>query len=68
MAIRSRLGHRIGTDRTAGAAPVLNEHRLAHVLAHALSDQAGHHIGGAACREGHHDLQGLEGKDWAHET
>ena len=49
-------------DRPAGAGTVLDQHRLAERLAHALADQPRDDVGGAARRERHQDAHGLRGE------
>jgi hypothetical protein len=57
VAIGRRLRHDIGSDRPTRTGAVFDDHRLTQVFAQALTDHPCDHIGGAACRKGHHDFE-----------
>ncbi|MNN55412.1 hypothetical protein D3C81_1702850 [compost metagenome] len=53
IAVRRGLGHGVHADIAARAGAVLDHHRLAQFLAHALAYRARHQVGGAAGSVGH---------------
>ena len=55
VAVGRRLRGRLGADQRVGAGPVLDQDRLAPVLAHLLADDARHDVARAARRERHDD-------------
>jgi hypothetical protein len=50
VAVRRRARGRLGADIAGGAAAILDQHRLAPLLAHLLRDHAPEDVGGAAGR------------------
>ncbi len=59
MAVGRRLADQRAADVAVGAGLVVHHHRLAHLLRQLLRQQARHHVGGAAGREGHNHGDGL---------
>ncbi len=53
VAVRRAAGDEGAADRAAGAAAVLDHHRLADLLAQRFGEDAADHVRGAAGREGH---------------
>ncbi|MNS36894.1 hypothetical protein D3C72_690940 [compost metagenome] len=58
VAIRLRARHLSGADGAAGAALVFDHDRLAQGWPHGFRERAGDVIGGAACSERHHHVDG----------
>jgi hypothetical protein len=53
VAVGRRARAALGADHAAGAAEVLDQHRLLQHLAELLGDHPAHHVAGAARRERH---------------
>jgi hypothetical protein len=56
VAVCRRARHDLGTHVGIGTWPVFHHHGLSQLLAEPGSNQARNHVGGAACREAHDEL------------
>ena len=58
------MGRARAADHAAGAADIVDDHRLPERLAHALGEHAAEHVDRPARRGGHDHAHGVGGKGW----